>query len=111
MAKYDAKTVDVEKPAVKTARANPLLADDRTISVGGALVFATGVRGLAEEMAARLSAEVSGPLAEMEGAVADPNAGRLLASSRRLRSHVEDVQRDLRALSAAAGTMAQDTVA
>lgn len=104
------ETADAEQAAAQAAKANPLLAGDRTVDVDAALAFADDVRTLAGEMGERLTVEVSGPLAEMEGSVADPNAGRLLAASRRLRGHVDDVQRALRALSAAAGTLGQDAV-
>jgi hypothetical protein len=100
-------TGDAEQEAEETAKANPLLAEDATVDVDGALAFAADVRALVDELGERLVADVVKPLSEFEQtATAAPAA--LVASSRRLRGHVDDLQRDLRALSAAAAALGQD---
>lgn len=104
------EAADAEQATDKKAKANPMLADDRTVAVDDALAFAAGVRELAADIEKRLTVEVVDPLTDFETTVSDPRSGALVGSSRRLRGHVDDVLRDLRALSAAAGALGQDAV-
>lgn len=105
------EAADAEKATAEKARRHPMLADDRSIDVDEALAFAGRVRDLAEELTERLQAEVVDPLTGMENTIDDPHSGVVLASSRRLLGAVDDVKRELQWMQAAAGTLAQDTVA
>ncbi|MFG1659068.1 SAP domain-containing protein [Micromonospora chersina] len=106
----DQATAPAEEPT-QEAKANPLLADDGTVSVDDALAFTDQVRALAEEISDRLTAEVVEPLTGFETNVsAEGRSEVLTAASRRVRGHVDDLMRDLRALSASAGLMGQDVL-
>ncbi|MBM0235951.1 hypothetical protein JNW88_00415 [Micromonospora sp. ATA32] len=108
VARLDA--ADAEQATTDTAKANPLLADDRTINVDETLAFAGRVRALADEIGEQLTKEVVEPLTDFEATVSDPRSGVVTASTRRVRGTVDDLQRDLRILAAAAGAMGQDAL-
>jgi hypothetical protein len=101
---------DAEQATAKKVRGNALLADDRTVNVDETLAFADRLRALTDEMSEQLTKEITEPLSDFESTVDDPRSAVLAATSRRVRGHVEDVLRDLRMLSAAAGTLAQDAL-
>lgn len=101
---------DADQAAAKEAKSNPLLAEDRTVNVDETLAFTDRVRALADEIGEQLTAEVVEPLAGFEANVSDARSDVLVASARRVRGHVDDLLRDLRALSAAAGAMGQDAL-
>lgn len=104
------EAADTEQETAKTAKANPLLADDSTVDVEEALAFTDRVRALAEEIGEQLTKEVVEPLAEFEATVTGGRSDMLTAAARRVRSTVDDLQRDLRVLSGAAGAMGQDAL-
>jgi hypothetical protein len=100
---------DTDQAAAKEAKANPLLADDGTVSVDDALAFTDRVRTLADEISERLTKEIVDPLTGFESTVsAEDRSEVLTAASRRVRGHVDDLMRDLRSLGASAGLMAQN---
>jgi hypothetical protein len=99
-----------ETATERKSQADRMLKRNKAVDGDKTLEFAAGVRALAEELEERLATEITGPLAGMEAEVNDPQSGRLVASSQRLRAHVVDVQRELRALSAAAGALGQDAI-
>lgn len=104
------EAADTDKATAEKAKANPLLADDRSVNVDETLAFADRVRALADEIGDKLRTDVVEPLTEFEATVVDPRSGALMASARRVRGHVDDLQRDLRALASAAGAMGQDAL-
>lgn len=101
---------DADKVTAKEAKSNPLLADDRTVDVDSTLAYTDRVRALADEIGDRLAKEVVEPLTAFEANVSDVRSDVLVASARRVRGHIDDLQRDLRALAASAGLMGQDVL-
>lgn len=101
---------DVDQAAAKEAKSNPLLAEDRTVDVDATLSYTDRVRALADEIGDRLTKEVVEPLTAFEANVSDIRSDVLVASARRVRGHIDDLRRDLRALAASAGLMGQDVL-
>ncbi|WP_346535620.1 hypothetical protein [Micromonospora sp. DPT] len=75
-----------------------------------AVAFADRVRALAHEVGEQLTKEVVEPLTEFEATVDDPRSGALVVSTWRVRGTVDDLLRELRLLSGAAGGLGQDAI-
>lgn len=104
------RSADVAEQRKKAIKGNPFLGDRGRIDVDATLTAADRVRTLVQEVERRIDEEVTQHLLGLETLVDDPNSGAVVAGSRRMRAHIDDVRRALRALSAAAASLGQDAV-
>lgn len=108
----DTETVDAgAAPDTSTDADVKLLKHGGKVDPGGVRQFAGSVRRLTDDIADRLDAEVTQPLANFHADVNDPAGGPTVAAGRNIAAAVDGVRQSLRVLRHMAARLERDSTA